>query len=96
MSTCNTKTEPCQVGTASIAPSIQRILAALEAAYRSPRHGNPADPLDDLIYLKLSQQTNAVKFATVYASLRRRGWEDRKSTRLNSSHYSRSRMPSSA
>jgi endonuclease III len=61
--------------TARSPEAIQSILTILEAAYGSPRHGNPANLLDDLIYLKLSQQTNAVKFVPVFESLRRRGWE---------------------
>lgn len=48
------------------------ILAALEQAYGSPRHGNLDDPLDELIYIKLSQQTNAPKFRAMYEALRRR------------------------
>lgn len=57
---------------------IERIIAILEHTYGSPRHGNLDDPLDELIYIKLSQQTNAAKFQHVNAELRRRygSWEN--------------------
>lgn len=50
------------------------VVDALERTYGTPRHGNPHDPLDDLIYIKLSQQTNAVKFGRVFQGLKARGW----------------------
>jgi hypothetical protein len=40
-------------------PQVVIIIALLEQEYGSPRHGNPSDPLDELIYIKLSQQTNS-------------------------------------
>src|SRR6266540_7107112 len=57
--------------------NIPEIVSLLEQAYRSPRHGNLDDPLDELIYIKLSQQTNSAKFSPVYRELRRRftPWE---------------------
>lgn len=48
------------------------ILAALEKTYGSPRHGNKDDPLDEIIYIKLSQQTNDPKFRAMYQALAER------------------------
>lgn len=52
------------------------ILAALERAYGSPRHGNKDDPLSEIIYIKLSQQTNDPKFRAMYRVLEEHypGW----------------------
>lgn len=41
----------------------------LVAAHGTPRHGNPEDPVDDLVYLLLSRQTQATKFAACYSAL---------------------------
>jgi HhH-GPD superfamily base excision DNA repair protein len=51
---------------------ISEINAILEATYGNPRHGNLDDPLDELIYIKLSQQTNEPKFRSMYSALQRR------------------------
>jgi endonuclease-3 len=48
------------------------IIKALEETYGSPRLGNKEDPLDELIYIKLSQQTNEPKFQSMYEDLHRR------------------------
>ena len=50
---------------------IVAIIARLEQAYGTLRHGNKEDPLDELIYIKLSQQTNEPKFRSLYESLQR-------------------------
>jgi len=42
----------------------------LRAAYGQPRHYNPADPLDDLIFLVLSRMTQEVKYVRTYRALR--------------------------
>lgn len=41
------------------------------ATYGSPRHHNPEDPLDDLIFLVLSRMTQEVKYRRTYISLRK-------------------------
>ena len=52
---------------------------------------------DNLEVLKLLQETYSRKIKMIYIDPSYRDWEtDRKSTRLNSSHRSLSRMPSSA
>lgn len=51
---------------------VEDIVAALAQAYGSPNHGNKEDPLDELVYIKLSQQTNEPKFQSMYEDLRRR------------------------
>ncbi|MCL4295578.1 MAG: endonuclease III [Anaerolineae bacterium] len=55
---------------------LEAIVAILEQVYGSPRHDNKDDPLDELIYIKLSQQTNAPKFRSMYETLQQRypGW----------------------
>jgi endonuclease III len=57
---------------------IKNVIRLLEENYGTPRHGNPKDPLDDLIYLKLSQQTNHQKFQKIYSDLKNKfeRWEE--------------------
>lgn len=45
---------------------IRAICCALEREYGSPRHGNPVDPLDDLIYVILSTRTQDRRFGETY------------------------------
>lgn len=42
----------------------------LDAAYGSPRHGNPTDPSDVLLYILLSNRTAPIVARRVYAQLR--------------------------
>jgi len=49
---------------------LRRIEAILRRTYGSPRHYNPTDPLDDLIFLVLSRMTQEVKYRRTYAALR--------------------------
>lgn len=44
----------------------------LHDEYGSPRHGNPVDPLDDLVYITLSQMTTGPSFARVFERLQAR------------------------
>lgn len=50
---------------------LRRIVLAMERAYGSPRHGNPRNPLDDLIYIILSTRTRDASFAKTFRSLKR-------------------------
>lgn len=61
----------------SAVENLASVIAILEQTYGSPRHGNQEDPLDELIYIKLSQQTNEPKFRAVYEEMRNRfpGWQ---------------------
>jgi endonuclease III len=43
----------------------------LRAAYGQPRHYNPSDPLDDLVFLVLSRMTQEVKYLRTYQAVRR-------------------------
>lgn len=43
----------------------------LRAAYGQPRHHNPSDPLDDLIFVVLSRMTQETKYLRTYWKLRR-------------------------
>ena len=43
----------------------------MREAYGQPRHFNPEDPLDDLIFLVLSRMTQELKYVRTYARLRR-------------------------
>lgn len=42
----------------------------LRSVYGCPRHHNPEDPLDDLIFLVLSRMTQEIKYVRTYRSLR--------------------------
>ena len=50
----------------------------LKAKYGNPRFGNPSDPLDDLIYITLSNKTSPVASRRAYSRLRKRfeEWDD--------------------
>jgi len=49
---------------------IEEIERRLRLAYGHPRHHNPEDPLDDLIFLILSRMTQEVKYRRTYSALR--------------------------
>lgn len=49
---------------------VREIERRLRAAYGQPRHFNPDDPLDDLIFLVLSRMTQEVKYVRTYSRLR--------------------------
>lgn len=51
---------------------VARVAHLLEVAYGSPRHGNPSDPLDDLIYVILSNRTGNRVAQDVYRDLKNR------------------------
>jgi endonuclease III len=57
---------------------VKQVCAALDKKFRSPRLGNPADPIDDLIYLMLSNRTQAKTADEVYSALKslRRSWDE--------------------
>ena len=50
---------------------IRRICEALERAYRSPRHGNKANPLDELVYIVSSTRTRDDSYRVTYRRLKR-------------------------
>ena len=49
---------------------IGEIERRLRTAYGQPRHFNPEDPLDDLIFLVLSRMTQEIKYVRTYSRLR--------------------------
>lgn len=51
---------------------LREIAHRLEGAYGRPRHHNPPDPLDDLIFIVLSRMTQEVKYVRTYRALRER------------------------
>jgi len=51
---------------------VARICAVLHKTYRSPRHGNKCNPLDELIYIILSTRTRDQSFRTSYSRLKKR------------------------
>src|SRR5882724_10348985 len=57
---------------------VQRVCASLEEEFGNPRLGNPADPVDDLIYLMLSNRTRAKTAQQVYQALGtlRHSWDE--------------------
>lgn len=52
------------------AGTIRRITEILHDAHRSPDHGNKSDPLDELVYIVLSQMTTAKSFGRVFDRLK--------------------------
>ena len=51
---------------------VRRVCETLEACYGSPRHGNPRNALDDLIYIILSNKTTPAMATRIYHELKRR------------------------
>lgn len=49
---------------------VREVERRLRRVYGSPRHHNPEDPLDDLIFLVLSRMTQEIKYVRTYQSLR--------------------------
>jgi endonuclease III len=49
---------------------VRRVCEALECCYGKPRHGNPSRPLDDLIYIILSNKTGPANARQVFDRLR--------------------------
>jgi endonuclease III len=54
----------------SLEVRLREVETRLRATYGSPRHHNPEDPLDDLIFLMLSRMTQEVKYVRTYEALR--------------------------
>ncbi len=56
---------------------LREIEARLRAAYGQPRHHNPRDALDDLVFVMLSRMTQEVKYVRTYRTVRQElpGWE---------------------
>ena len=52
--------------------SISRVCSILTRTYGTPRFGNPSDPLDDLIYITLSNKTNPTTARRTYERIRKR------------------------
>lgn len=57
--------------------AVSNVCRALKRTYGSPRLGNPSDPLDDLIYIILSNKTGPLTARRTYKRLRQRfeKWE---------------------
>lgn len=51
--------------------SIKNVCAILRKTYKNPRHGNPREPLDDLIYIILSTRTRDSSFAKTFQSVKK-------------------------
>lgn len=56
----------------SLEKRVREVEARLRAVYGQPRHHNPVDPLDDLVFLVLSRMTQEVKYVRTYRALRDR------------------------
>ncbi len=54
------------------------VVARLKRTYQSPRLGNKTDPLDELVYIILSNRTSERSYADVFHKLKRRfpAWDD--------------------
>lgn len=57
---------------------VQRVCDLLEIQYQTPRHGNPKNSLDDLVYIVLSNKTSPATAKRVYRELKERfpRWND--------------------
>jgi endonuclease III len=51
---------------------VEDVCRTLTETYGTPRFGNPADPLDDLLFIILSNKTNATTAGRTYQRLRNR------------------------
>jgi endonuclease III len=60
------------------ARAVKAVCARLENAFGNPRLGNPTDPIDDLIFLMLSNRTQATTAQNVYTALKalRPSWNE--------------------
>lgn len=58
--------------------TIRAVCSVLERTHGSPRHGNKANPLDELVYIILSTRTRDASFRATYLQLKRtfRSWND--------------------
>ena len=74
---------PVSASPADVVP-IRAICRALERAYGSPRHGNPDDPLDDLIYIIISTRSHERRFGETYRQVKAAFpcWDDVTADRL--------------
>lgn len=50
---------------------VRRVCESLELEYGRPRLGNPRDPIDDLVYIILSNKTTPTKSHTIYSELKK-------------------------
>ena len=50
----------------------ERVLHLLAEAYHSPRHNNKSDPVDEVIFIILSQMTTRRSYEQVYELVARR------------------------
>jgi endonuclease III len=63
---------------------MERVCTRLETEYGKPRLGNPTDPLDDLIYIILSNRTSPNAAVQAYGTLKARfpSWDELARARL--------------
>lgn len=57
---------------------IRRVCESLVSVYGSPRLGNPEDPVDDMVYIIISNKTQPAMAGHVFGQLKKRfhAWED--------------------
>mgnify|MGYP000880158667 CR=1 FL=1 len=63
-------TSPVTSDPYALALDVRGICRALQREYGSPRHGNPDDPLDDLIYIILSTRTQDRRYGETYLQVK--------------------------
>lgn len=61
-----------QVDDAIAEKMLRQIEQILRSCYRSPRHHNQADPLDELVFIVLSARTLEHRYLTTYREVKRR------------------------
>ena len=77
ISECPKHSRPLQ-GTGLSDEAIRAIWLALEREYGNPRHGNKRDPLDELVYIILSNRTAEPTFRSTFRRVKREfpSWDD--------------------
>src|SRR5688500_13211727 len=52
--------------------TVANVCASLARRYGAPRHGNPTDPVDDLVFIILSNKTSPASAVAAFDALRTR------------------------
>lgn len=68
--------------------TVKRVCATLQHLYGEPRLGNPTDPVDDLVFITVSNKTAPATASSVFEALRRRfrRWDELTAARLRDVH----------
>jgi len=59
-----------RIGTRKRSQIVRRVCEAMETTYGAPRHNNPSDPVDDLVFIVLSNRTSPTTARATFKRLR--------------------------